>query len=34
MTNLYLNMLEYVGCPTENLGDSDGKLNYLGGMDA
>lgn len=34
MANLYLNMLEYAGCPTENLGDSEGHLNYLGGMDA
>ena len=34
MNNLYLNMLEYVGCPTENLGDSEGHLNYLSGMKA
>lgn len=34
MANLFLNVLEYAGCPTENLGDSDGRLNYLGGMDA
>lgn len=32
MTNLFLNTLEYVGCPTENLGDSDGKLNYLSSL--
>ncbi|MBI2424022.1 MAG: DUF1552 domain-containing protein [Candidatus Hydrogenedentes bacterium] len=34
MSNLYLNMLEYAGCPTEKLGDSNGKLNYLDGMGA
>lgn len=34
MTNLYLNVLEYAGCPTDKLGDSNGQLNYLGGMDA
>lgn len=34
MTNLYLNVLEYAGCPTDKLGDSNGQLNYLSGMDA
>jgi len=29
MANLYLNMLEHVGVPTDNFGDSTGKLNYL-----
>lgn len=34
MANLYLNMLEYAGCPTETLGDSNGRLNYLGEISA
>lgn len=34
MTNLFLNTLEYVGCPTDKLGDSDGQLNYLGNLSA
>lgn len=34
MANLYLNVLEYAGCPTDKLGDSNGQLNYLSGMDA
>ena len=34
MANLYLNVLEFAGCPTDKLGDSNGQLNYLGGMDA
>lgn len=34
MTNLYLNVLEYAGCPTDKLGDSNGQLNYLSGIDA
>jgi hypothetical protein len=34
MNNLYLNMLEYAGCPTDNLGDSDGRLNYLSSIKA
>lgn len=34
MTNLYLNLLEYAGCPTDTLGDSNGKLNYLSDMTA
>jgi len=29
MANLYLNMLEHAGVPTQALGDSTGKLNYL-----
>lgn len=29
MANLYLNVLEYAGVPTEKLGDSTGKLEYL-----
>src|SRR5690606_26207338 len=32
MTNLYLNMLDYVGCPTDTMGDSEGHLNYLGSL--
>jgi len=34
MANLFLNTLEYVGCPMENLGDSDGKLEYLSSLSA
>ncbi len=34
MTNLYLNALEYVGCPTDAVGDSTGKLNYLDSISA
>ena len=34
MANLFLNMLEYTGCPTEHLGDSNGRLNYLGDISA
>ncbi|MCC6796943.1 MAG: DUF1552 domain-containing protein [Candidatus Hydrogenedentes bacterium] len=30
LNNLYLNMLEHAGVPTEKLGDSTGQLNYLG----
>mgnify|MGYP003637614382 CR=1 FL=1 len=33
MSNLFLNTLEYVGCPTDTLGDSDGRLDYLSGLD-
>jgi hypothetical protein len=29
LTNLYLSMLDVMGVPTEKLGDSTGKLNYL-----
>lgn len=29
LNNLYLNVLEHAGVPTDRLGDSTGKLNYL-----
>ena len=32
MSNLFLNALEYVGCPTDALGDSNGQLNYLSSL--
>jgi len=32
MTNLYLSMLDLFGMPTETLGDSTGKLDYLTGI--
>jgi hypothetical protein len=29
VANLYLSMLDAMGVPTEKLGDSQGRLNYL-----
>jgi hypothetical protein len=32
MTNLFMNILDAAGVPAAQIGDSNGKLGYLGGL--